>query len=163
MRPADLPTAAPELAGVRWERVTGDAQLALWEQAWTGEPATTELPRVFLPPLLADPDVAFIAAVTPAGVCAGAIANRAAGVVGFSNFFAPAADKQAFLAGCLAFALAALPGLPLIGYEQDEDLPPMRALGFQAIGSLRVWASPPTPATTSASAAASAPRAPAAR
>lgn len=133
--------------GVQWVRLQDAAQLTEWETAWSGNPAdsnstghsATPEPRLFLPVLLADPDVAFIAAYQGSAIIAGAIANRTDTVVGLSNLFAPAADSVTCWAGCVATAQATFPGLPLVGYESGADLAHAEAVGFEKLHSLRVW------------------------
>ena len=128
--------------GIQWVRLQDEAQLTQWESAWSGNPighSSTPQARLFLPALLADPDIAFIAAYQGREMIAGAIANRTDTVVGLSNLFAPAADSVAFWAGCVATAHATFPGLPLVGYESGADLARAEAVGFEKLQSLRVW------------------------
>lgn len=128
--------------GVQWVRLEGAAQLTQWETAWSGNPighSATPEPRLFLPALLADPNVAFVAAYQGSAIIAGAIANRTDTVVGLSNLFTPPADHVAFWAGCVATAQASFPGLALVGYESGEDLVRAEAVGFEKLQSLRVW------------------------
>lgn len=128
--------------GIQWVRLQDAVQLTQWESAWSGNPighSATPQPRLFLPALLADLNVAFIAAYQGNAIIAGAIANRTDTVVGLSNLFAPAADSVAFWAGCVATAHATFPGLPLVGYENGADLTHAEAVGFDKLQSLRVW------------------------
>jgi hypothetical protein len=74
-----------------WARVNDPAELARWEAAWAG-PDDAGAPRVFLPSLLDDSDIAFVAAYRDGQIVAGAIANRNDDVVGLSNLFAPEAE-----------------------------------------------------------------------
>ena len=126
---------------IQWIRLQDEAELVQWESAWSGpnDDSSTQLPRLFLPALLADPDVAFIAAYQGNALIAGAIANRTDMVVGLSNLFTPPADHVAFWAGCVATAQATFPGLPLVGYESGADLVRAEAVGFEKLQSLRVW------------------------
>ncbi|MFZ4657563.1 MAG: hypothetical protein ACOYNY_11155 [Caldilineaceae bacterium] len=135
-----LPKAPDQ--GSQWVRIQDAVQLTQWETAWSGNPighSATQQPRLFLPALLADPDVAFIAAYQGNAIIAGAIANRTETVVGLSNLFAPPEDSVAFWAGCVATAQATFPGLPLVGYESGADLARAEAVGFEQLHSLRVW------------------------
>ena len=128
--------------GIQWVLIQDAVQLTQWESAWSGNPighSATPEPRLFLPALLADPDVAFIAAYQGSAIIAGAIANRTETVVGLSNLFAPAEESVAFWAGCVATAHATFPGLPLVGYESGADLARAEAVGFEKLQSLRVW------------------------
>jgi hypothetical protein len=132
---------------IQWIHLQDEAELTKWENAWSGAPAdsnptgnsSTQLPRLFLPALLADPNVAFIAAYQGNAIIAGAIANRTDTVVGLSNLFAPPENSVFFWAGCVATAQARFPGLPLVGYESGADLALAEAVGFEKLQSLRVW------------------------
>jgi hypothetical protein len=120
----------------RWTRVRSDSMLAAWEAAW-GESAGRA--RIFLPPLLRESEIAVLAALDGEGdVVAGVIANRTEAAVGLSNFFARE-RRDALRAECLDAAMGEFPGLPLVGYESGRDLAEVLALGFRALGSLRVW------------------------
>jgi hypothetical protein len=125
-----------------WTTVREPADLIRWEAAWNGLPAedpSTLPPRIFLPALLSDPDIRFIAAYADRHIVAGAIANRTGDVVGVSNVFVPEADAARCWAGCLATIIDAFPGLPLVGYERGNALIIAQALGFEEVGPLRVW------------------------
>jgi hypothetical protein len=141
-RAPSTPLPKVDHQGVQWVRLQDAAQLAQWETAWSGNPighSATPQPHLFLPALLADPNVAFIAAYQGSALIAGAIANRTDTVVGLSNLFAPVEDSVAFWAGCVATAQATFRGLPLVGYESGADLARAEAVGFEKLQSLRVW------------------------
>ena len=141
-RDTALPPPAIVDTGLRWTIIGEPADLITWEAAWNGlpvDPVSPPLPAVFLPTLLADPDIQFVAAYRDQQVVAGAIANRSGDVVGVSNVFAHT-DAERSWAGCLATIIAAFPGLPLVGYERGEELGIAERLGFVAVGPLRVWA-----------------------
>jgi len=148
---------APE-ASVR--RVTTEAELAAWEAGWQGGVAG---PRLFLPKLLEDPEIAFLGVWDGGRVVAGLAANRSRegfqrrttddrrpttddrrgeAVIGVSNIFLPAENGERWRARLLRAAEAVFPGLPLVGYEHGADLRAMQALGFESLGGLRVWAAP---------------------
>jgi hypothetical protein len=136
VRPAAL---GPVRAGSdrdRWVRVETEAALADWEAAW-GESAGGA--RIFLPPLLRRDEIAILARRGDGGAfAAGVIANRSAGVVGLSNFFAR--ENEGALRGeCIDAAMRAFPGLSVVGYESGRALEESRALGFRSLGALRVW------------------------
>lgn len=126
-----------KLSDVRWVRVSDASELTRWEHAWAGADFA-KLPRVFLPALLADKNVAFIAAYQDERIVAGLIANRTGEVVGVSNLFVPKEDDQ-LRAGCFAAAMRAFPDLPLVGYEHGQDLEQALALGFESLSPLRIW------------------------
>jgi hypothetical protein len=100
---------------------------------------SSSLARVFPPALLADNNVAFIAAYQGHRLVAGAIAHRAANVVGWSNLFVPTVQADRFRGECLAQVVRAFPGLPVVGYEAGEALARACTLGFGTVGPLRVW------------------------
>ncbi len=138
------PSAVPPGHGprhVEWRRVTGNEELERWEASWRdhGSPAST---RVFLPELLESGDVALLAAHRGERIVAGCVANRTRAVVGFSNFFADEADdadREHLMASAVGETMRFAPGMPVVGYERDEDLARARRLGFDTVGPLRVW------------------------
>ena len=134
-----LPRAGDRIPDTRWARIESASALADWESAWGGD-ASAQPAHVFLPALLAEPDVAVIAGYQGQRIVAGAIGNRAADVVGLSNLFVPANDPGRFGAGCASAMIAAFPGLPVVGYASGPELAAAIALGFQRLGPLRIWA-----------------------
>jgi hypothetical protein len=135
------PEPAPKnpLPDVDWTIIRTPAELARWEAAWRG-PDDPPL-NLFLPALLENPDIAFLAAVRDGQIVAGAVANRTGDVVGLSNVFTPPGEKVPFWAGAIAAVHHKFPGLPLVGYESGEELDLAQSLGFETLGSLRVWLS----------------------
>jgi hypothetical protein len=136
---ASIPAATSE---AQWIQVRDTTTLAAWEAAWSGHPRNLEHPlaqAVFRPALLDDAGVTILGARHHGTFVAGAIAYRAAGVVGLSNtFFIPTAP-EALRAEALGQTLAAFPGMPIVGYERGAELAQWCALGFKPIGPLRVW------------------------
>jgi hypothetical protein len=125
-----------------WSWVQSASELAAWETAWSGEPAnvlSTPPPRLFLPTLLTEQEVAFVAGYQNGIIVAGAIANRTDDVVGLSNLFVPAENGTKFWAGCIAMVQERFPGLPLVGYEHGPELAAAQTVGFEPLQSLRVW------------------------
>jgi hypothetical protein len=128
--------------GISWTWAHGEFELAQWETAWSNEPANISLthqPRLFEPALLADQNLAFIAAYQNEMIVAGAIANRTDDVVGVSNIFTPAAGNDLFWAECIATVQDRFPGLPVVGYERGADLNAAQRAGFARLQDLRVW------------------------
>lgn len=126
-------------AGAQWFRVESETELVAWEAAWAaaGSPTAT---RVFLPALLDRKSIAFFGARQDGKIVAGCAANCSEGnVVGFSNFFAPASERESFRAGAVTKVMEFAPGLPVVGYERGDDLAGMLSLGFRSVGKLRVW------------------------
>lgn len=146
-RAASRPPPARLGTGLSWTTVQEPADLIRWEAAWNGVSAddpSTLPPHLFLPALLSNPDIRFIAGYADRQIVAGAIAIRTGDVVGVSNVFAPEADAARYWAGCLATIIAAYPGLPLVGYERGNGLIIAQALGFEVVGPLRVWSNAET-------------------
>ena len=110
--------------------------------AWSSAPADEMLSlqaRIFLPSLLADENIALIAAYQNHRIVAGVIANRTSNVVGVSNMFVPVHEIERFQAGCIAGVIAAFPGLPVVGYEAGRELAVAQSLGFEVLGPVLVW------------------------
>lgn len=132
------PTAGE--TGATWERIATEDELQAFEAAWSvGNPPPG---RVFLPRLLEDASISVLAARRDGRIVAGCIANRGpAGVTGLSNFFAPAAGRSAFRAEAV-LQLRCMGGDAIASYDSGEELTGLLALGFRAVGSLSVWATP---------------------
>lgn len=135
--PSQPPSQVDEI-GVEWRTVTTAADLESWEAAWRdgGSPAET---RVFLPAMLGDPAVRFVAAHGAGRIVAGCALNRSREAVGFSNFFAADADDEVLLAGAVSQATRLAPDLPVVGYEWGASLDRILRAGFRSVGPLRVW------------------------
>jgi len=129
-------------SGLHWTRVQSAPELAQWEMAWSGSPAknpSTQQPRVFLPALLANPELVFIVAYQDQELVAGAIAHHTDDVVGLSNVFVPPDDPMVFWTGCVAMAQERFPDVPMVGYEHGPELTIAREIGFEILQSLKVW------------------------
>ena len=134
------PSSADAETGATWEKIGSDEELQAFEAAWSdGNPPPG---RIFQPPLLEDAAVSVLAARRDGRIVAGCIANRGpAGVMGFSNFFAPEAGRSAFRAEAV-MELRRMDDGAIAGYDSGEELAGLLALGFRAVGSLAVWAMP---------------------
>jgi len=142
-RPAMLPVSESQLPGIQWRRIESVDDLDHWERAWRcagGIPEDDAWKRIFPAALLAESDVAVLAAYRGGGIVAGAMANLAAGYVGLTNIFAAESDTAGVIAGCVHSASELFSGVPLAGYESGERLKVMKTLGFESIGPLAVWA-----------------------
>lgn len=129
--------SAPEL---RWEMVRASQTLAEWERAWCEANYDTNRARVYLPVLLEDRDVAILAARRGDRIVAGAIGNKSADVIGWSNVFVKLGrDLRECVAGSLRMLSEIFPGLPVVGYEGGDALRDALLSGFEAMGPLRVW------------------------
>jgi hypothetical protein len=132
-------------AGDRPTIVTDEAGLSAWERSWVGEDAKAAAPRpprVFMPHLLADEDIAFVSVQGKEGRVGGGILNRGADVVGLSNLFGSHIDRV--WRSLIAMAGEMFLGLPLVGYEHGDDLAAAKSAGFETIGPLRIWRLPAT-------------------
>ncbi|MET8752748.1 hypothetical protein ABZW32_22020 [Streptomyces sp. NPDC004667] len=136
--------AGPVAPGTEWSGVRTAAELEAWEAAWDGGAGT----GLFHADLLAR-DLVFLAGRSGGRIVAGAVASAGGGVVGVSNLFTVdgegcdpavrAAAVDAAWAAVLGAVAARWPGLPVVGYEQGEDLEAAVRAGFTPIGPLRVW------------------------
>jgi hypothetical protein len=137
-----LPPDPRPAATTTWSTVRTPAELAVWAAAWDGDRGHADL---FRPELLAEPDVAILAARVDGRVVAGAVANRSAtivGAVGLSNVFAVAGSGHtpaSAWTGARATVAHRWPGLPLVGYAHGDDLATAVAQGFTPVGPLTVW------------------------
>jgi hypothetical protein len=62
------------------------------------------------------------------------------GVTGILNVFKIGITARELLTSAVRAVAALRPGLPIVGYEQGEDLVAARAAGFRVLGPLRIWA-----------------------
>lgn len=133
-RPASAPALAPDLS---WD-VAGDPDmLRAWALAWDDRGGNAEL---FRPELLDDPATFVLAGQSADGrVVAGAVASPSDQVVGISNVFALDGGPDAACPVVLDAVNRLFPTLPVVGYEQGEDLAAAVRHGFEPVGPLRVW------------------------
>lgn len=126
---APEPVAASSLV---WRRIRDERGLAAWESAWRGDDPGPL--RILRAELLEDQCVCVLAGFDETEtIRAGGIAYSAAGTTGVTNIFG---SRRQFLA-----ALVALSAPPeIVCYEHGHDLTEAAGLGFQVLGSLRVWA-----------------------
>ncbi|WP_425472461.1 hypothetical protein [Streptomyces hawaiiensis] len=134
-RPAGAaPRAAPEPAGLAWDVVGDRDALRTWALAWEDGSGDAGL---FRAGLLADPETFVISGRSAGGrVVVGAVATRSERVVGVSNVFGPPHTAWPLV---LHAAGRLFPDLPVVGYEQGDDLAAALRYGFEAVGPLRVW------------------------
>ncbi|MFJ1858681.1 hypothetical protein [Streptomyces anulatus] len=133
-RPAGAPAPEPDLS---WD-VAGDPDaLRAWALAWDDGDGNADL---FRPELLDDPATFVLAGRSADGrVVAGAVASRSDQVVGISNVFALDGGPDAAWPVVLDAVNKLFPTLPVVGYEQGEDLSAAIRHGFEPVGPLRVW------------------------
>lgn len=128
---------APGSPALRPEHVLTADRLSAWQTAWHGGADT---PDVFRPALVEDPAVVVSAFHDGEDLAGGAVLYRSAEVVGVSNLFAAdGRDVAAVWSATIATAATHFPGLPIVGYEQEDDLQPALDSGYGILGGLRVW------------------------
>ena len=117
-----------------WKIIKTAAQLETWELTWNNNVAEE---KIFLPTLLDDSLVFFLAKYENEQIIAGAIANIASEVVGLSNVFSHDKTGNAFSESC-TFVRGNVSHLPIVGYERGADLDRARVAGFETFGKLKV-------------------------
>jgi hypothetical protein len=117
-----------------WTVVETDEAFREWTRA-------AGLSGIFRSSLLRNPSVRILAVHGPNGLTAGAVANRTGPVVGVSNVFTTTIAADEAWAGIPHALAVVFPSLPLVGYEQEEDLQAALGGGFTEVGALRVWLS----------------------
>jgi hypothetical protein len=123
----------------RWSRIDTAADLVRWQTAWRGEAPPLNSP-IFLPTLLDDTSITFLAGWHGETIVAGCVLNRdKSGIVGLSNLFATEPGHDRLIAAAVDHATDFAQGSMLVGYESGDDLTRMRACGFHSAGTLRVW------------------------
>ncbi|MFF4953312.1 hypothetical protein [Streptomyces chattanoogensis] len=133
-RPASPPASASDLA---WDVVDDPETLHAWALAWDNGDGNADL---FQPELLNDPATFVLAGHSADGrVVAGAVASRSDHVVGISNVFALDGGPDAAWPVVLDAVNRLFPTLPVVGYEQGDDLAAAIHHGFEPVGLLRVW------------------------
>ena len=133
-RPASAPAPAP---GLLWSVVGDLGTLGAWALAWDDGAGNADL---FRPELLDDPDTFVLAGQSVDGrVVTGAVASRGDQVIGVSNVFALGSDPDAAWPGVLNAVNRLFPTLPVVGYEQGDDLAAAVRHGFELVGPLRIW------------------------
>jgi hypothetical protein len=117
-----------------WSMVETLAELAEWEDAWSGGGA---LARVFPTALLDEHHIAFLRSRAGTTLKAGAVVSFAAGVYGISNVFATDDfDPWPSLVGHLRERFSR----PyLCGYQSGDDLERAASAGFIRLRPLRIW------------------------
>jgi hypothetical protein len=103
-----------------------------WERARPGGDA-------FPASLFSDGNFAMFSGRRDGAVVAGGTLYRAGGVVGISNVVADADESPAVWRDLSGLAAATFPGLPLVGYESDDELRAAHRAGFEIGDPLRVW------------------------
>jgi len=89
--------------------------------------------------LFSDANFSMFSAKRDGVVVAGGTFYKTETVVGVSNVVADAADEAAVWHDLAAIAAREFHGLPLVGYESDDELEAARRAGFEVGDPLRIW------------------------
>ena len=132
VRPAQVEDEGADDSTLQWRRIDDESQLAAWEAAWRG--ADQRGARIFRQPLLLDPRAIVLGGFGEGDkILAGGIAYDAAGALGITNIFG---SRRQFIR-----ALSLMhPERSMVCYEAGDKIQSAVRLGFQVLGSLRVWA-----------------------
>jgi hypothetical protein len=119
--------------------VRSEGSVVKWERAWRDANGDSNTARTFLPVLLENPEVAFVAGYRDERLVAGAIGRKMSeGVLGWSNFFAAhGEDTHVCESGSVVALSRNSADAAIVGYEEGEMLRVARSLSFEAIGPLR--------------------------
>lgn len=124
----------------QWRKVGNAAELNAWHEAWCEAGSPTDQ-VIFPASALDDPNLVFLArgSGSPADstVEAGCIVNLSDHVTGLSNVFAKTPSDATFAQAAQA-ATAVRPGVPVVGYEADDQLAWAQSAGFRTLGGLRI-------------------------
>jgi len=118
-----------------WTHITESDGLSRWEAAWRRD---NESKGLFQPELISAV-TAFFGRIKNDRVIAGGIVSRSAHAAGVSNVFTRMEDATETWSALAHCARMCFPDLPLIGYEQGDELVHALSSGFHAGGPLRVW------------------------
>ena len=133
-RPAPDPVDPPD--DEEWTAVTTAEELERWQREWSDDPCPA---GVFVPALLADPDVTIVAGRRGERFIGGGVLCRTGPGIDISNVFDRRGDLTATWRAVTAVASDRHRGSDLFGYEAGERLAAARRAGFVPVGPLRVW------------------------
>ena len=123
----------------KWTAVRSQGALRAWIRGWQ---AANGAHDPFVATMLDDPTVLFLGRSSGSDYLAGAIANFSDGAVGISNVFGLASGARETWAAAVAMIVRRWPGLPVVGYEHDDNaLAAATECGFATCGRLRIWLS----------------------
>jgi len=100
--------------------------------------AANGLRQSLLPALLSEPGVKLMLRERN-GARAGCVVSLGGGAAGISNVFAEGGKTEPLWPELADVAAYAFPGVPIVGYEADDDLAAALRSGWTAVGPLRIW------------------------
>lgn len=115
----------------KWRVIKTSKELKKWTSAY-------ELEKVIIPKILERNDVEIFMCEENGGM-SGFIANVGANAIGISNVFSDEISNIPIWTEIAQIVASRNPGLPLVGYEQGNDLKAAVKSGWKSIGPLRVW------------------------
>lgn len=140
-RPEDAPSSDAD-SELSWRVVRTPLELQAWERTWRGvsnNHDAAEKTEIFRPALLRRTDFRFLLGERRGRAVATAALNRSGHAVGISNVFGASEERAQLFRDSVRLAHSIFPGLPLVGYERDDDLAAVGAAGFETLHGLTVW------------------------
>lgn len=119
-----------------WTIIKDEKELENWEDAWNSDQSIGQ--RIFLPSILSEKGVFFLAKYKDDQIVAGGIINISRDVIGLSNVFTSEHSISNPWNEISVFAKEKISTLPCVGYERDNDLVQALEAGFKTIGRLKV-------------------------
>jgi hypothetical protein len=110
--------------------------LADWRTAWDADEQLGK--KIFLPAMLNDPKIHFLAGYNGEKIVTGCLINKTADVFGISNFFAPDSNTE-YWSEIIKFIHKRIKFTGIVGYERKDLIKKLQPLGFEATGDLTVW------------------------
>ncbi len=119
-----------------WIIIQDEHLLKNWEYAWNNNQPIDR--RIFLPNILSEKNVFFLAKYNNDQIVTGGIINISRDVAGLSNVFTHELNNGNPWNEISYFTKEKISTLPLVGYERDQDLVQALEAGFKTIGRLKV-------------------------
>lgn len=119
-----------------WTIIKDEQELKNWEYAWNNNQPIDN--RIFLPSILSEKGVFFLAKYKDGQIVAGGITNIAHDVIGLSNVFSNDSQNNSVWNETSSFIKEHIANLPIVGYERDEALARAIEAGYKTIGRLKV-------------------------
>ena len=122
--------------GMSYKIVENEKVLTEWRRVWDSDERLGR--KIFQPAMLDDPNVRFVAGEDGEKIVSGCLINKTAGILGISNFFAPAQNIE-YWSDIIAFVHESIEFTDIVGYQRTDCLQKIQPLGFETTGDLTVW------------------------
>lgn len=119
-----------------WTIIKDAQELKNWEYTWNNNQPPDK--RIFLPSILSEKGVFFLAKYNSNQIVAGGIVNIAHDIVGLSNVFTQELLTNKVWYEISIFIKEKISTLPVVGYERDKALVLAHEAGYKTIGKLKV-------------------------